>query len=50
MKEENIVKKVCKELDDLYKKLQKDKKANIYEMELLKEKVLKVYYLAKALQ
>jgi len=47
---ENIVKKTSKNLDTLYKKIQKEKKANIYEIELLKEKVLKVYYLAKALQ
>jgi len=47
---QNLVKKLYKDLDNLYKKMQKEKKANIYEMELLKEKVLKVYYLAKALQ
>ena len=47
---ENIVKKVCKDLDELYKKMEKEKKANVNELELLKEKALKVYYLAKALQ
>ena len=47
---DNIVKKVCKELDELYKKMQREKKANANELELLKEKALKVYYLAKALQ
>jgi len=47
---ENIIKKVCKDLDKLYQKMKREKKANIYEIELLKEKALKVYYLAKALQ
>jgi len=50
MKENNIIKKICEDLDKLYKKMQREKKANLYEMELLKEKALKVYYLAKALQ
>ena len=50
MSNENIVKKVCEDLDKLYKKMKQEKKANIYKMELLKEKALKVYYLAKALQ
>ena len=50
MKDENIVKKVCKELDNIYKKMLKDKKANPNEMELLKEKALKVYYMSKALR
>lgn len=49
MKDENIVKKVCKELDTIYKKMLREKEANPAQMELLKEKALKVYYLAKAL-
>ena len=48
--QENIVKKVCKDLDELYKKMQREKKADPYEVELIKEKALKVYFLAKALQ
>ncbi len=48
--EENIVKRTCKELDKIEQELLKQKKADIASFELLKEKALKLYYIAKALQ
>ncbi len=50
MSDEKMVKKISKELDELYKKMLQEKQASSYAIELLKEKALKVYYLSKALQ